>query len=161
VLSRIPCKSASEVHVVKQLALECHPSFAPYCRDEGAKFTLDHTVPFSMVGKVVYRCDLPAQYQELPPLQSLFPPGGGGGHCPGGPPPADGLGDVEGDIGPCDVHGVGDMPVAHGSAGASGGPSRGGGGPPPSDAPDGGGGGDPGSRKVWFPNRRRLNVARS
>ena len=72
--------SCAEVYkklaVVDRLGLQFHPCFAPHRRDGNAdrpqKHILDHSVPFSLVGKVVYRCDLPTQYRDLS-LVDAFP----------------------------------------------------------------------------------------
>jgi hypothetical protein len=92
----------NKLGVIRELGLEYHPSFADFRLADGARRSghiLDHTVPFGLINKVVYRCDLPTQYNEVPPVRMLLRPGGGGGGGGGGGAPGGGGG--RGRRGPC------------------------------------------------------------
>ena len=116
----------NHVAVVEQLNLQNHPSFAGHYGN--GRRVLENTVPFSLVNKVVYRCDLPTQFRDLPPVRFLWH-----GDDPGAP---DGPGDGGGADPPRrgdEDEGNGGDPLFDGEGGGdeddqSGGPGGGGGG---------------------------------
>ena len=101
VLSEYCSKVHNPVRVVDTLGLQFHPSFSPHLRvAAGSGATLEHSVPVSLVCNVVYRCDLPAQYSELPPLVHW------GDHPPDNGDDDDGAGDEDVGAGVEDVPGL-------------------------------------------------------
>ena len=66
------CEHANtRVKIIDRLGLAYHPLFEQYTRPVPAPHLspVESSVPYSVVGQVVYRCDLPSQYGQLPELE--------------------------------------------------------------------------------------------